>query len=175
MSEDTRTQFLLRVWTRFYAPVDEVWRLKTDPALLAAEFRPWFHFHVPDRKGMVEAISAGAPGDFQARLIPPGVAWPIRLEAVDRPRGYVDSSTNALFPLFRHEHVLQPTDDGCRYVDQVVFSTSLPAQKLVAIFTQRLFVHRHRVAARSLPTDQKATAISVLRVHFDPSSKLVDD
>jgi ligand-binding SRPBCC domain-containing protein len=175
MSEDNRTQFKLRVWTRFYAPPDDVWRLKTDPKHLQAEFRPYFYLHVPDSKGLVEAFAAGAPGHFDGRLIPPGVSWPIELETVERPSRYADSSSNALFPMFQHDHRIQTTDDGCRYIDEVIFSTSLPAQKLVAIMLQRLFVHRHRVAARKLPTDLKATAVSVLRVHFDPTSKLVDD
>jgi hypothetical protein len=39
-----------------------------------------------------------------------------------------------------------------------------PLQKLSAIATQRVFQHRHAVAAKRLPTDPQATGVAVLRV-----------
>ena len=41
---------------------------------------------------------------------------------------------------------------------------------LVARMVERLFVYRHNRAARHLPTDEKATAVSMLREALDVQS-----
>ena len=158
------TTFHLRVWTRFLAPVEEVWRIKTDPRLIAAEFSPWFSFAAV---GGPPAEPLAHPGHFDARFGPRGLPlfnWPIDLQTVDRPRRFVDCSQNRLYTRFDHEHLFELTPEGCRYIDAVTFTPALPAQKLTAILTQRMFLHRHRNAARQLATDPQATAVAVLRV-----------
>lgn len=162
------TTFHLRVWTRFLAPVDDVWRLKTDPAALAAEFRPYWSFRVKDAEAHARAFAEGRASEVEGRLCPRGwpvgLRWPLRVEAVEPGVSYRDSSANRLYTRFEHTHLFEPTPDGCRYVDVVTFTPALPAQKIAAILTRRFFVHRHHVAAARLPADPQATGTSVLRV-----------
>lgn len=162
------TAFHLRVWTRFYAPVERVWAMKTDPAALAEEFRPFARFAVDDPEDVARALRGEVPVEVQARIlpggVPPGIAWPLRIEAVEPGRRYRDTSENVLFSRYEHEHLFEETPDGCRYVDAVTFVPRNPAQKASAILTRRLFIHRHRVAARRLPTDPQATGVAMLRV-----------
>ncbi len=161
------TTFHLRVWSRFFAPVEDVWALKTDPAALQAEFRPWMTFALPDGAALTRALAGELPATLDGslrlgRVLP--FAWPVRIESAVKHKEYRDTSTNALYSRFEHDHLFEVTPDGCRYVDAVTFTSKAPAQKLFAIATQRLFVHRHTVAAKRLPTDPQATAVSVLRV-----------
>lgn len=158
------TTFHLRVWTRFLAPVKEVWAIKTDMKALSEEFEPWCTFRAA---GEVPADPFVGPGQFQARfgvLGLPILPWPIDLKEVVPQERFVDHSQNALYSRFEHQHLFEETPDGCRYIDAVTFVPTLPAQKLSAILTQRVFRHRHQVAARRLPTDPQVTGISVLRV-----------
>lgn len=160
------TTFHLRVWTRFFAPVEDVWKLKTDPAAIMAEFRPYSSFCIDDA-GLREALGGKVPVDLKAslrlgRMLP--VAWPLRLESVKVNASFRDTSANRLFSRFEHDHIFEPTVDGCRYIDAVTFTSTVPAQKITAILTKRLFEHRHAVAAKALPTDPQATGVSVLRV-----------
>jgi ligand-binding SRPBCC domain-containing protein len=171
MSLLASTSFHLRVWTRFLVPPDEVWALKTDPAALAAEFRPWMHLLSGDAQAVGQALGEARPGSFRAWLVPPGVPWPIEVVEVQPGVRYVDRSANLLFSAFEHEHLFQPTPDGCRYVDAVSFTPRLPASKATAIALERLFVHRHRVAARRLPSDPQATGVAVLRSVVPPASE----
>jgi ligand-binding SRPBCC domain-containing protein len=162
------TTFHLRVWTRFLAPVEDVWRLKTDGAALAAEFRPFWSFRVDDAEAYARAFAEGRPHEADGRLCPRGwpigVRWPLRMESVEPGVSYRDTSQNRLYRRFEHTHLFEPTPDGCRYVDAVTFTPALPAQKLAAILTRRFFVHRHQVAATRLKADPQATGTSVLRV-----------
>ncbi len=161
------TTFHLRVWTRFLAPVEAVWALKTDPSAIAAEFRPTMRFCMAEG-GLARALAGPLPADIDARLrvgpFPPGFAWPLRIEAVETHARIRDTSTNALYSRFEHEHLFETTPDGCRFIDALTFVSRAPTQKLFAILTKRMFEQRHRVAALRLPTDPQATAVSVLRV-----------
>ncbi|MDP2308158.1 MAG: hypothetical protein Q8P18_19215 [Pseudomonadota bacterium] len=161
------TTFQLRVWTRFLAPREDVWALKTDAAAIEAEFRPWMSFCLPKGDELARALGGAAPVDLPCtlrigRVLP--IAWPARLESAVLHESFRDTSTNALYSRFEHDHLFEVTPDGCRYIDSVTFTSTSPAQKWFAIATQRLFQHRHTVAAKRLPTDPQATAISVLRV-----------
>lgn len=162
------TAFHLRVWTRFLAPRERVWLQKTDPAALAEEFRPYARFTVADRDALARALHGEVPQDVAARLLPgglpPGVPWPLHVDRFEVGRMYRDTSVNALFSRFEHEHLFEDTKDGCRYTDAVTFVPTLPLQKATAIAVQRFFQHRHRVAARRLATDPQATGVAVLRV-----------
>ncbi|MFT5685522.1 MAG: ligand-binding SRPBCC domain-containing protein [Myxococcota bacterium] len=156
------TTFRLRVWTRYFSPPEKVWAVKTDPDCLAAELRPWLRFSVSDADGLLAAVRSGDSAESEARLL--GIRWPIHLTGSTPGEQYADTSTNALFSRFEHTHVFEPTPDGCRYIDDVVFTPALPANKLTAILTRRLFVHRHRVVAQRLPADLKTIGTSILRV-----------
>jgi ligand-binding SRPBCC domain-containing protein len=162
------TTFHLRVWTRFLAPLDDVWALKTDPFALAAELRPQLGLSLTDDDALARVRAGQAPADLQASLrlggLPPGVAWPIHVESIVPRVRYRTTSKNALFARYEHDHLFEETPDGARYVDAITFTSTAPAQKLFAILTKRLFEHRHRVAAGRLPTDPQATGVSVLRV-----------
>lgn len=160
------TTFQLRVWTRFFASPDEVWALKTDPAALADEFRPYFRFSA-DAEAMRRAFAGALPADIQAKLrpmgLPIGLSWPVHLSEATRPETYTDSSENKLYSRFSHQHRIELTPDGCRYIDHVVFRPRL-LSKPVALLTERLFKHRHRVSGARLDSDPQATGVSVLRV-----------
>lgn len=167
------TTFHLRVWTRFLAPLEDVWKLKTDPAAIAAEFRPYHSFSMNDeaiRAALGGDVPADIPASFRVgRMVP--IAWPIHLAAAQHHVSYRDTSTNQLFSRFEHDHLFEVTPDGCRYIDAVTFVSTVPAQKLTAILLKRMFEHRHAVAARALPTDPQATGISVLRVLVEAEEK----
>jgi ligand-binding SRPBCC domain-containing protein len=157
------TTFHLRVWTRFLEPLDAVWARKTSAEGLATEFPLWLPFSIGDEAGLKRAFDRGEPCETQAKLgwlLP----WPLRLESVAPGRSYKDSSVNALYTRFEHEHLFEETPEGCRYIDAVTFTPALPAAKLQAILTQRFFQRCHREIARHLRSDARATAVGVLRV-----------
>jgi ligand-binding SRPBCC domain-containing protein len=160
------TVYSLRVWTRFLASPEAVWALKTDPAQLTREFRPYGHLTMPeaDISRMRAALDAGGSCSAEARLWPAGMRWPMHLTVLEPGRRYRDTSTNALYRVFEHTHILEPGADGTRYVDAVRFEPAIAPSAVVARMTRIMFEHRHRVAARSLPTDPAVVGISVLRV-----------
>lgn len=165
MDPTTPYRWRLRVWTRFLAPVDQVWQVKTDMAVARREFWPFFDFKVDDPHRLSRAVRFGlVPETFQARLWPWPVAWQTELvEAIPGQR-FVDRSQNALFQAFEHRHLFEASEDGSRYIDDVRFTPAdgLP-QRLAARLTARLFVHRHRQAAGQLPHDERATGVAMLR------------
>jgi len=152
----------LRVWTRFLAPAQDVWAYKTSLVGLRTELSP-LRLVIADPQGMERALAQGRPGHFQARLVPPGVAWPIDLVEVEPGRLFADHSDNALFSRFEHRHLVEPTPDGARYVDDLLLSPRGPLRGAILSLTVRLFQHRHRRAARDLPHDPRVCGITVLR------------
>ncbi|MFN9737158.1 MAG: hypothetical protein ACK59R_01230, partial [Pseudomonadota bacterium] len=62
------TTFHLRVWTRFLAPVEDVWRLKTDPVRISEELSPYASFPIQDDAALARALTTGAPGELTASL-----------------------------------------------------------------------------------------------------------
>lgn len=164
------TTFHLRVWTRFFAPPERVWAMKTDPAALAAEFPAWAPFSVGDTAAFAAALAQARPLEGQGRL---GVLpWPVALTAVDPGRSFTDTSSNALYSRWEHQHIVEPTGDGARYIDAVTFTPRLPA-KLSAILTQRFFIQRHVRAAAAIDADARTVGVSVLRV-WDPEEDEAD-
>ena len=155
------TTFHLRVWTRFFAPPDRVWALKSDPAAIEAEFPLWAPFSLGDKAALAAAIAAGQ-GELRGRLGP--LPWPLRLVGVQPGQSFEDRSENALFSRWEHVHTVEPTPDGARYIDAVTFTPALPGPKFVAIGVKGLFVARHRAAARHLPADALTVGVHVLRV-----------
>jgi ligand-binding SRPBCC domain-containing protein len=161
------TTFHLRVWTRFFETQERVWDVKTDPAQLAKEF-PWglgISLAKPDL--LARAFSDARPCELPATLGFMRLAWPLRMEAIEPHRRFRDSSENALFSRYEHEHLFESTPDGTRYIDKLIFQPAVPAAKLLAIATRRLFVHRHQVAARHLRADARTIGVSILRVWGD--------
>ena len=158
------TTFLLSVWTRFFETPERVWEIKTDPARVAEEF-PWgLGISTTKPEVLAQAFSDARPCEVDATLGFARLSWPLRMEAIEPHRRFRDTSENALFSRFEHEHLLEPTTDGTRYIDKLVFQPALPAAKLLAIVTRRLFVHRHQVAARHLTADTRTIGVSILRV-----------
>ncbi|MEL6343935.1 MAG: hypothetical protein AAFV53_12450 [Myxococcota bacterium] len=158
------TTFRLRVWTRFLAPRADVWVLKTDPRRLVEEFLPYALFLSIDGGATVRGAREGLTGKTTGILLPPGLPWPIDLIRSEPERVYVDHSKNLLYSRFEHQHLFEETPDGCRYIDDVIFQPALPFRKLSAVLTERMFIHRHQVAARHLPVDVRTVGTSVLRV-----------
>jgi ligand-binding SRPBCC domain-containing protein len=161
-------RFHLRCSTLFLAEMEEVWAFKTHAEPMQEEFKP---FLVADPKPVEEALCRLRNGDLpvhytlQARLFggPRVHEWPVTVTEFHPPTRFVDTSTNALVLHWRHEHRLEPTSEGVRYVDQVEFSPRYRPHKWTAAGIRELFLHRHRRAARHLPALPRATAIATLR------------
>ncbi len=155
-------RFHLRVSTRFKAPLEEVWALKTDPEKLRQEFQPWLHLSVADAPALAQALQGkGLPRTIDCRIW--GLPWPIEVTECSPGARFCDRSENALFDLWEHEHRFEQASDAAFYLDAVTFTPRWGPPHLVARAVEALFVHRHRKAAQQLPTDQKATAVSMLR------------
>jgi ligand-binding SRPBCC domain-containing protein len=156
------TTFHLRVWTRFLVPVEEAWAWRVGQ--LPAELGPWRERFALGGGSVPEAE---LPPEVTTKLGPVGPSWPVRVTAIEPGARWLDTSENALYARFSHEHLFEPTPDGCRYVDAVTFTPRGRAQKLAALLTQRIFQQRHRAAAKVLTADAQATAVSVLRVRVE--------
>ncbi len=157
------TRWRLRVWTRFFESPATVWARKTDLGAIADEFPPWLPFALPaDQR---PALFAGAV--VQARLGP--IAWPLRVTAHVAGEFFTDESENALYAEFIHTHRVEPSSDGCRYIDEVCFVPRF-ASKAVAIATAHSFVQRHRRAARHLDADARTVGTAVLRSDAEPEA-----
>lgn len=163
----------LRVWTRYRCDARRVWSYKTDPEMLAREFRPYLYLTMSsaDQDAVRQVLqSESGRASVQARLLPMGLRWPMDVEVITPGLHYRDTSTNALFRHWTHEHQLVVASDGCMYVDEVVFQPALPYCKATALTMERLMTHRHRVAADHLPAEAGGVGVSVLRLDGPPSA-----
>ncbi len=156
------TTFHLRVWTRFFAPPEAVWALKSDPVAIEAEFPLWAPFSIGDKAALLAGLGGALPVSMQGRIGP--LAWPYTVDELEPGRRFRDVSTNALFSRWEHQHIVEATPDGARYIDAVTFTPALPGPKFVAIAVKQLFVARHQAAARKLPADALTVGVHVLRV-----------
>lgn len=100
--------------------------------------------------------------------------WTRFLQPVEEVQRHVQQApqnpAKLLYTDFHHETLFEPSPDGCRYVDSLTFTPALPLQKLTAILTRRIFMHRHRLLAKNLASDPQATAIGVLRVKVESNA-----
>ena len=157
----------LRVWTRFLCEPTTVWAYKTDPEMLAREFRPYLFMTMSDadQEAVRRTLSTEAARvEVRARLSPPGLDWPMEIMLVEPGLHYRDVSSNALFEHWAHDHQILSASDGCLYIDDLVFVSALPFCKATALAMERLMKHRHTVAARHLPAELGAIGVSVLRL-----------
>jgi len=160
--------YKLRCSTRFLATPEEVWALKTDPDRLDGEMMPILTMGYDDADTIARALKGeGLPATFDTRIQLGGFLglfdWPVEITAVEPGRRLVDCSTNDLFSSWEHEHLIEPATDATRYLDSVTFTPRPAYHRLVAEVVQRFFVHRHRRAAKWLPTDKRATGVATLR------------
>src|SRR6185436_17971341 len=98
----------LVVSTRFRAPIEDVWRLKTDPLALADEFVP-MRLSVRDPAALGRALRGDdPPSTFVCRFGGPlgllTVAWPIVVVESVPMDHYQDGSENALVRTIQHRH-----------------------------------------------------------------------
>ncbi len=157
----------LRVWTRFLATTEEVWRLKTDPAALADEFRPWIWFTMSSADQAALASIMGEPdgtGRVCMRLWPSGLRWDMDIEVLQHGMAYRDRSSNAVYRQWEHTHRIIPASDATVYVDEVRFVPAVPGAKWLASVTRALFEHRHHRASKRLPAEPGTVGVSVLRL-----------
>lgn len=154
------------MWTRFLCEPHDVWALKTEPKNLARELRPYVLMTMSeaDQEKIRRALSADGRTRVSARLAPVGIEWPMELAVIEAGRRYRDTSKNSLFKQWTHDHQILPASDGCLYVDEVAFESALPYCKATALSMERLMKHRHRVAARYLPTELGGVGVSALRL-----------
>lgn len=174
-SRTVQRTYHLRCWTRFYAPPEEVWAYKTDPARLDAERRPLVSLRV-DEDALGDALRGAGADRIEARLAPlglvPAAAWPLRIEVGPEPWRIVENSPdNPLFYAWEHVRTLEAGSDACRYMDAITFAPRLPATRLVARAVEELFIHIHKQSARHFRTDERATAVAMLRVVPDESER----
>ena len=158
------TTFYLRVWTRFFDPPERVWAVKTSAECFQQEFPALASFQL-DHAAALEAVQQGRTAELGGRFL--GVDWPVSIDGVEPGRRFVDRSVNSLFTSWHHEHRVEPTGDGTRYIDAVTFTPAVRAAKLQAVLTERFFVRRHRAAAPLLQADARTIGVSVLRVAID--------
>ena len=155
------TRFHLRVWTRFLASPDDVWRQVVDPAHAGAGWGPLL------RRPGYPAFGEDGDAAFRCAGLPVGVSWTVRTtERVEGAR-WSTEVTSPLFADFAHERVVEAIPDGCRALDLYTFTPRGPAPKAAAVAVQRMAVRRHRALARSLAADPQATAVSVLRIRVE--------
>ena len=157
----------LRVWTRFLATAEDVWRLKTDPTALSDEFRPWVWFTMSSADQAKLASIMREPegaGSVHARLWPSGIRWDMDIEVLEPGSAYRDRSTNGLYQQWEHTHRILPASDATVYVDEVRFIPALPRSKWLASMTRRLFEHRHYRSSKRLPAEPGTVGVSVLRL-----------
>jgi ligand-binding SRPBCC domain-containing protein len=157
----------LRCWTRFLASPEEVWQLKNRLETANRECAPLLRMSGGPAETLDDLAGQGLPYSFEARLgllgALPGPAWPVEITELEPNRRYVDRSSNAWFSEWEHEHLLEPASDATRYVDAVTFTPRVGPARLVRRMVLEFFLHRHRQAARWLPTDRRATAVAVMR------------
>ena len=159
-------RFHLRVSTRFLASKDRVWAHKTDVEELRREFLPWIHLSVAEPEALAAALAGqGLPQTVDCRVW--GLFWPIQVTECVPGERFCDRSDNALFEQWEHEHRFEQASDATFYLDAITFTPRWGPPHLVARAVEALFVHRHRRAAAELPTEAKATAVSMLRELID--------
>ena len=156
------TRFHVRVWTRFLASPEEVWRHVVDPAQASAGWEPVL------QRGGYPAFGEGADVRLACVGLPVrGVGWAVETTEVVEGVRWVTAVTTPLFSDFTHAREVEATPDGARYLDTYTFTPAGPASKAVAIGVQRLGVRRHQALARALAADPQATGVSVLRVRVE--------
>ncbi len=155
------TRFHVRVWTRFLASPEEVWRAAVDPAWASAGWGPLL-----SRPGY-PPCGGDADAAFRVAGLPVGVGWKVQTTEMVEGARWVTEATSPLFTDFSHARVVEATPDGSRYLDTYTFRPAGPAPKAVAIAVQRMGARRHHALARELAADPQATAVSVLRVRVE--------
>lgn len=159
------TTFVLRVWTRFFESPERVWAEKTSTDVLCRAFALGTSLRLEDPEGVQRSLREGTSLETAGRLGP--VSWPLAITEVTPGRAFVARSTNALFHVWRHDVLVEPTRDGSRSLDTVTFAPALRGAKALAIATERLFVRRHRADAERLSADLRTIGVSALRVAND--------
>ena len=109
-------------------------------------------------------LREGHPIELALRIGPFGFRWPMSLCLDEAGAVFHDTSTNAIFREWRHEHRVHPATDGCLYVDEIQFTPALPRAKMWAKLTQRMMQHRHHRAANWLRAEQGCIGVAALRV-----------
>lgn len=159
-------RYHLRVSTRFFAPLADVWRVKTDVDKLEQELAPWLRARL-DRDQLQRGLRGQDVGPIDIQFLALGVipapAWELTLTEFRERQEFVDTSTNALFEHWEHRHIVQEASDGVRYVDAITFTPRRRPTRWAARLVEELFIHRHKRAAREFETDPRATAVAFLR------------
>ena len=160
-----RPLYRLRVSTRYRVSAEQLWAHVTDVEAIAAEFPPWAPFHFTRPGDVAHALADGAKqARIPARL---GVLpWTAEVNLTEPGRSYENLGDSSLFSVFLHIHTVEAVSDGARRLDDVWFTpTQFPA--LFARWTSRLFVARHRRAAKVLAADARTVGHCILRDVFE--------
>ena len=161
--------FRLLAWTRFDEAPDRVWAARSDPERLDREFPPGFRLRLPraEAETLGRILREGGSGAFEGRFGAARLRWPMRVEVVRPGRHFRDTSENALFRRWVHDHIVEETTDGARYLDRVTFEPATAWPRALALATERLFIVRHRRGVEGLRHDPQAWAVTALRELFD--------
>ena len=159
-------RYHLRVSTRFFAPLEDIWRAKTDVDQLEDELHPWLRARL-DREQLQRGLRGESVGtidiQFMALGLIPAPAWPLELTEFRERQEFVDTSENAVFEQWEHRHIVEQGQDAVRYLDAITFTPRRKPTRLVARFVEELFIHRHKRTAARFDTDSRATAVAFLR------------
>jgi ligand-binding SRPBCC domain-containing protein len=112
-----------------------VWAGFTTPEGVNDELKPILRLTVPQRSAGtgVEAVEGGMPLG-RSRLLLFGLIpfghIDIRLAELDLGRRFVERSSMPSLRGWRHERILEPTDDGCLIRDTVTFEVPEPLSRV---------------------------------------------
>ncbi|MDB6425501.1 SRPBCC family protein [Curtobacterium sp. 20TX0008] len=112
-----------RVVTEIAAPVERVFALSLD---IGAHERSMADTDERAVAGTTSGtIGLGESVTWRARHF--GIVWSMtsRITALEAPGRFVDEQVRGPFARFRHEHRFEPSADGTRMVDEVVFRAPL--------------------------------------------------
>ena len=112
-----------RVVTEIAAPVERVFALSLD---IGAHERSMADTDERAVAGTTSGtIGLGESVTWRARHF--GIVWSMtsRVTALEAPGRFVDEQVRGPFARFRHEHRFEPSADGTRMVDEVVFRAPL--------------------------------------------------
>lgn len=104
------------------------------------------------------------PTSFHLRCATRFLASEDQVRELTTPDGpWMAALREKVFTSWQHERIWEQATDAVRYEDRLTFTPV--AGKFQAIAVERLLQRHHRHLAGQLPSDEKATAVSTLRVN----------
>jgi hypothetical protein len=155
----------LIVWTRFRAPLQQVWDVASDPSEVAACCPPGVRWEISDPEGLRRACQHGSERVFPSRWRVAGrvIDWPVKVVEAHEGQRFTLQSDTPWFEGLVHRHRFERAIGGhTRFVDELVLApTAAPARVWVEA-ARALRVATHKRLARRLAADPETTGASRL-------------